>query len=268
MALAAATGGELRIRDAEPDDLIMIRRQFRRLGLQTMIDGDDVLVPPEQALEISDDLGDAIPKIDDGPWPAFPADLTSIAARPRDAGAGHDPDLREDVREPHVLRRQARGDGRSDHALRSPQGDRQRSEPASRRAPLEPRHPRRHGDAHRRPLRRWPLGDRQHPRRSTAATSASTSASASSAPGSSGLRSTDPQSPYSPAGRRYPPPSAVSEPRSMTHPIPPGTRDILPDEMRELRRLQLRADRCLRGPWLWRGVDADDRVRRGARARR
>jgi UDP-N-acetylglucosamine 1-carboxyvinyltransferase len=79
MALAAATGGELRIRDAEPNDLITIRRQFRRLGLQSMIEGNDVLVPPDQKLEVRDDLGDAIPKIDDGPWPAFPADLTSIA---------------------------------------------------------------------------------------------------------------------------------------------------------------------------------------------
>ncbi len=79
MALAAATRGELRIRDAEPADLITIRRQFRRLGLQSMVEGQDVLVPPDQALEIRDDLGDAIPKIDDGPWPAFPADLTSIA---------------------------------------------------------------------------------------------------------------------------------------------------------------------------------------------
>jgi UDP-N-acetylglucosamine 1-carboxyvinyltransferase len=79
MALAAATGGELRIRDAEPDDLITIRRQFRRLGLQSMVEGHDVLVPPDQKLEVRDDLGDAIPKIDDGPWPAFPADLTSIA---------------------------------------------------------------------------------------------------------------------------------------------------------------------------------------------
>jgi len=79
MALAAATRGELRIRDAQPDDLITIRRHFRRLGLQSMVEGDDVLVPPNQALEVRDDLGDAIPKIDDGPWPAFPADLTSIA---------------------------------------------------------------------------------------------------------------------------------------------------------------------------------------------
>jgi UDP-N-acetylglucosamine 1-carboxyvinyltransferase len=81
MALAAATGGELRIRGADPEDLVTVRRQFRRLGLQSMIDEDtsDVLVPPEQNLRVQDDLGDAIPKIEDGPWPAFPADLTSIA---------------------------------------------------------------------------------------------------------------------------------------------------------------------------------------------
>jgi UDP-N-acetylglucosamine 1-carboxyvinyltransferase len=79
MALAAATGGHLRVRDAEPEDLVTIRRNFRRVGLNSTVDGNDVLVPPEQRLEIQDDLGDAIPKIDDGPWPAFPADLTSIA---------------------------------------------------------------------------------------------------------------------------------------------------------------------------------------------
>ena len=79
MALAAATGGELRIRDVEPGDLLMIRRQFQRLGLQSLIEGSDLLVPPDQQLAIRDDMGDAIAKIDDGPWPAFPADLTSIA---------------------------------------------------------------------------------------------------------------------------------------------------------------------------------------------
>ena len=44
-----------------------------------MVEGNDVLVPEGQVLKIRDDQGDAIPKIDDGPWPAFPADLTSIA---------------------------------------------------------------------------------------------------------------------------------------------------------------------------------------------
>jgi UDP-N-acetylglucosamine 1-carboxyvinyltransferase len=81
VALAAATGGELRIRGADPEDLVTVRRQFRRLGLQSMVDDEtsDVLVPPEQNLRVQDDVGDAIPKIEDGPWPAFPADLTSIA---------------------------------------------------------------------------------------------------------------------------------------------------------------------------------------------
>ena len=79
VALAAATGGDLRIRDAEPEDLRMVERAFGRLGLRLEYDGNDVLVPPGQKLEVRDDLGDAIPKIEDGPWPAFPADLTSIA---------------------------------------------------------------------------------------------------------------------------------------------------------------------------------------------
>jgi UDP-N-acetylglucosamine 1-carboxyvinyltransferase len=79
MALAAATRGELRIGDADPNDLTMIRRQFKRLGLTSHIEGNDVLVPPEQVLQVRADVGDATPKIEDGPWPAFPADLTSIA---------------------------------------------------------------------------------------------------------------------------------------------------------------------------------------------
>ena len=79
MALAAATGGELRIREVEPNDLIMIRRQFRRLGFQSVVEGRDVIVPPSQNLRVQADVGGAIPKIEDGPWPAFPADLTSIA---------------------------------------------------------------------------------------------------------------------------------------------------------------------------------------------
>jgi len=57
----------------------MVRRQFRRLGLNSEIEGSDMVVPPEQKLRIRADVGDAIPKIEDGPWPAFPADLTSIA---------------------------------------------------------------------------------------------------------------------------------------------------------------------------------------------
>jgi UDP-N-acetylglucosamine 1-carboxyvinyltransferase len=78
MALAGVTGGELRIKDTEPDDLRMIRLIFRRLGLRTELDGADVVVPGEQKLIVEHDAGDYTCKIQDGPWPAFPADLTSI----------------------------------------------------------------------------------------------------------------------------------------------------------------------------------------------
>jgi UDP-N-acetylglucosamine 1-carboxyvinyltransferase len=79
MALAAVTGGHIRIKDTVPDEMRMIRAVFERLGLSSHLEGADVIVPPEQRLRVRDDAGDAIPKIDDGPWPAFPADLTSIA---------------------------------------------------------------------------------------------------------------------------------------------------------------------------------------------
>ncbi|MGI8585337.1 MAG: UDP-N-acetylglucosamine 1-carboxyvinyltransferase [Thermoleophilaceae bacterium] len=79
IALAAVTGGELRIADAAESDLRMTKLVFERVGCRIERDGDDVVVPPEQRLRVRDDAGEAISKIEDGPWPAFPADLTSIA---------------------------------------------------------------------------------------------------------------------------------------------------------------------------------------------
>ncbi|MGI8805326.1 MAG: UDP-N-acetylglucosamine 1-carboxyvinyltransferase [Thermoleophilaceae bacterium] len=79
IALAAVTGGELRITDAAEADLRMTKLVFERVGCRIERDGDDVVVPPEQRLRVRDDAGEAISKIEDGPWPAFPADLTSIA---------------------------------------------------------------------------------------------------------------------------------------------------------------------------------------------
>ena len=79
MALAGVTGGELRIKDTVPRDLRMIRLVFERLGLHTELDDNDVLVPGGQKLVAQADVGEYKSKIQDGPWPAFPADLTSIA---------------------------------------------------------------------------------------------------------------------------------------------------------------------------------------------
>ncbi|HYZ70466.1 MAG TPA: UDP-N-acetylglucosamine 1-carboxyvinyltransferase [Thermoleophilaceae bacterium] len=79
VALAAVTGGELRVRDVVREDLRMTRLVFERLGCEMEYEGDDLVVPAGQSLRIKDDAGDAVSKIEDGPWPAFPADLTSIA---------------------------------------------------------------------------------------------------------------------------------------------------------------------------------------------
>jgi UDP-N-acetylglucosamine 1-carboxyvinyltransferase len=79
IGLAAVTGGDITIDEVEPRDLASILPTFERLGVHAEIEGASLHVPPNQELEIRDDLGGQIPKIEDGPWPAFPADLTSIA---------------------------------------------------------------------------------------------------------------------------------------------------------------------------------------------
>ena len=78
IGLAAVTGGEILIKNAAPEHLGMIRIVFERLGVRTQVRGQDVFVPAGQPLAIVDDLGGAVPKIDDAPWPGFPTDLLSI----------------------------------------------------------------------------------------------------------------------------------------------------------------------------------------------
>ena len=101
------------------------------------------------------------------------------------AGSRHSAGVREDVREPAVLRRQARLDGRAHHPLRPAPRGRDRPCQALRAAARKPRHPRRHGDGDRGPVRRGRVDASATSGRSTAATSASTSGSARSAPISS-----------------------------------------------------------------------------------
>jgi UDP-N-acetylglucosamine 1-carboxyvinyltransferase len=76
---AAVTGSEIRIRNAAPENLSMIRLIMGRLGVGWEVDGEDIIVPSEQKLEIIPDVGGAIPEISVMPWPAFPTDLMSIA---------------------------------------------------------------------------------------------------------------------------------------------------------------------------------------------
>jgi len=80
VGLAAVTGGELIIENA--GDISQLRPMllgFGKLGVEMELDGTTLRVPPEQRLVVKDDLGGHITKLEDGPWPNFPADLTSTA---------------------------------------------------------------------------------------------------------------------------------------------------------------------------------------------
>ncbi|NOZ86624.1 MAG: UDP-N-acetylglucosamine 1-carboxyvinyltransferase [Deltaproteobacteria bacterium] len=79
IGLAAVTRSELTVNGVRPEHLRKILMDFRRIGVRTILKGNDLLIPGDQTPEIQADLGGAIPKIDDAPWPGFPADLTSIA---------------------------------------------------------------------------------------------------------------------------------------------------------------------------------------------
>jgi UDP-N-acetylglucosamine 1-carboxyvinyltransferase len=76
---AAVTGGEIRIKNADPHYMDMIELVFRRIGVIWEVDGPDIVVPRSQPLTIVPDLGKRIPVIKAQPWPAFPSDMMSIA---------------------------------------------------------------------------------------------------------------------------------------------------------------------------------------------
>ncbi len=79
IALAAVTHSEITIRETIPEHLRMTLMAFHRLGVEVEIKGNDIFVPRHDTLKVVFDAHGAIPKIDDGPWPAFPTDMISIA---------------------------------------------------------------------------------------------------------------------------------------------------------------------------------------------
>jgi UDP-N-acetylglucosamine 1-carboxyvinyltransferase len=79
IGLAAVTGGQLTIDGARPDELRSTLIGFDRLGIRPRVEGTRLTVDRDQERRIRPDLGGHVPKLEDGPWPAFPADLMSIA---------------------------------------------------------------------------------------------------------------------------------------------------------------------------------------------
>ncbi len=79
LTAAAITGGSLRLKRVHNADVYqVIHRGFARLGCDWEVDGEDWVFAGRGAPKVADDLGGAIPKIEDGIWPAFPSDLMSI----------------------------------------------------------------------------------------------------------------------------------------------------------------------------------------------
>jgi len=78
IGLAAVTRSELLIEEGVPQHLYAVRLMLEKLGVRLEVEGNDIRVPRDQELRVRYDIGAAVPKIDDGPWPLFPADLLSI----------------------------------------------------------------------------------------------------------------------------------------------------------------------------------------------
>ena len=78
IGLAAVTRSELLIEDGVPEHMYAVRHMLEKLGVEIQVEGRDIRVPKDQELRVRYDIGAAVPKIDDGPWPLFPADLLSI----------------------------------------------------------------------------------------------------------------------------------------------------------------------------------------------
>ncbi len=79
IGLAAVTRSELTVTNAGVQHLRSIRMGFERLGIECDVDGDNLIIPADQPRDIRSDLGGHVPKLEDQPWPAFPADVMSIA---------------------------------------------------------------------------------------------------------------------------------------------------------------------------------------------
>jgi len=77
IGLAAVTNGEITIDPVRPDDLRSTLLAYDRLGIRPRVSGTRLIVDADQERRIRPDLGGHVPKLEDGPWPAFPADVMS-----------------------------------------------------------------------------------------------------------------------------------------------------------------------------------------------
>ena len=80
VAAAAVTGGEILLTEIDPEPFTVMEGAFRRFGITWTIDAKEKTLRyvPRKRLKMRYDLGDVIPSVSDGPWPAFPSDMMSV----------------------------------------------------------------------------------------------------------------------------------------------------------------------------------------------
>ena len=161
MALAGVTGGELRITDTIPHDLRMICLVFDQLGLHSEFRRQRHHCARQPAIGRPVRFGGYKRKVMDGPWPAFPADLTSIAVALATQAEGSVL-IHEWMFESRLVFTDKLAAMGADIVPCDPhRAIVTGPQPAARRAIGVARHPRRYGDADRRAVRRGAQRDRQ-----------------------------------------------------------------------------------------------------------
>ncbi len=75
---ALVTHGALTLEGCSPRDMAVLKPAFDKFGVRWTFDGELLKLPGKQKLKTAYDLGAAIPKIEDGPWPMTPSDLLSV----------------------------------------------------------------------------------------------------------------------------------------------------------------------------------------------
>ena len=80
IAATAATGGSIVLTDIDPEPFDVLAGAFARFGVRWTVDasGRTLRCRGRVRPTMKYDLGDAIPSVADGTWPAFPSDLMSV----------------------------------------------------------------------------------------------------------------------------------------------------------------------------------------------
>ena len=78
IGIAAMIGDGVRIKDVSVANLGLILDTFRRLGVQIIEDGDDLLIPRQDHYVIDSFIDGTIMTISDAPWPGLTPDLISV----------------------------------------------------------------------------------------------------------------------------------------------------------------------------------------------